>query len=168
MKKVKKRILSTILSLAVMLSVVTIVSTEAKASDAERKSVDGSYFISEESSVGYTSSPDMRGQYLMTGECSITKAGLTRIYCYGSTTANFDVDYIATLVYVDQYQEDVDQWWQIDYWYVSDHNDCYISTGKTLKVDRGYYYRVHADHIVKDGEDGYEENYSVTDGIRVP
>lgn len=164
----KKRILSTVLSLAVLMSVVTMVSTEAKASDVDRKCVDGSYLTSEESSVGYTSSPDMRGQYLMTGECSITKAGLTRIYCYGATTANFEVDHIATLVYVDQYQEDVERWSQIDYWFAEDWNDYFLSTAKTIKVDRGYYYRVHADHIVGDGEDGYEENCSVTDGIRVP
>ena len=35
------------------------------------------------------------------GRSTISKAGLTRVYAYASTTANKEVDYIATLVYVE-------------------------------------------------------------------
>ena len=42
----------------------------------------------------------------MTGDCTISKAGLTRVYAYASTTANREVNYIATLVYVERYNEE--------------------------------------------------------------
>ena len=52
----------------------------------------------------------------MDGESIISKAGISRIYAYGSTTANHEVKYIATIVYVDQYDEKNDEWGQIDAW----------------------------------------------------
>lgn len=103
----------------------------------------------------------------MDGSCSITNAGLTRIYAYASTTANQEVNYMATIVYVDQYQEDLDEWWQIYAWSEEAFNDGYMSTAKSVKVDRGYYYRVRANHIAGD-EYPYEETASFTDGIFVP
>ena len=103
----------------------------------------------------------------MDGECTISNAGLTRIYAYASTTANQEVNYMATIVYVDQYQEDLDEWWQVYAWSEESFNDYYMSTAKSVKVDRGYYYRVRANHIAGD-EYPYEETASVTDGIFVP
>ena len=86
---------------------------------------------------------------------------------YGSTTANHEVKYIATIVYVDQYDEKNDEWGQIDAWVAEDENNYYLSTAKSLKVDRGYYYRVHCDHIAGN-EYPYEENASTTNGILIP
>lgn len=43
----------------------------------------------------------------------------------------------------------------------------YMSTAKSLKVDRGYYYRVHCNHIAGN-EYPYEEEFSVTNGILIP
>ena len=97
----------------------------------------------------------------------ISKAGISRIYAYGSTTANHEVKYIATIVYVDQYDEKNDEWGQIDAWVAEDENNYYLSTAKSLKVDRGYYYRVHCDHIAGN-EYPYEENASTTNGILIP
>lgn len=114
-----------------------------------------------------TSSPDLRGVHLMDGESIISKAGISRIYAYGSTTANHEVKYIATIVYVDQYDEKNDEWGQIDAWVAEDENNYYLSTAKSLKVDRGYYYRVHCDHIAGN-EYPYEENASTTNGILIP
>lgn len=160
----KKRILSALGSLMVFCMVmgVSVVSAEA----SEGKIVDGSYLTTDETSTGY-SGPRTRGLYLMDGECSITKAGRNRVYAYASTTANQEVKYMATIVYVDQYQEDQDEWWQIDAWMVEAENDYYLSTAKTITVDRGYYYRVRANHIAGDVYP-YEETASVTNGILVP
>lgn len=103
----------------------------------------------------------------MTGECSISKAGTKRIYTYGATTANHTVDYLAVIVYVDRYNEETKDWGQIDAWAKQGNDDYFICTSKSITVDRGYYYRVHADHLVeKDGVG--EETYSYTDGILVP
>ena len=160
----KKRILSALGSLMVFCMVMGVSVINAEAS--EMKMVDGSYLTTDETSTGY-SGPRTKGVYLMDGECSITKAGRNRVYAYASTTANQEVKYMATIVYVDQYQEDQDEWWQIDAWMVEAENDYYLSTAKTITVDRGYYYRVRANHIAGDVYP-YEETASVTNGILVP
>lgn len=165
-QKMKKRILSVTGSMAALAILTSVSAINVQASDSEMKMVDGSYLTMEDSSTGHSSSKT-RGQYLMTGDCSISNAGLTRIYAYASTTANQEVNYLATLVYIDQYQEDKDEWWQVDYWVEEAFNDDYMSTAKSVKVDRGYYYRVRANHIAGD-EYPYEETASVTDGIFVP
>lgn len=147
--------------------VISVSAMNVNASDMDLKKVDGSYLTTEERSTGYTSSPDLRGVHLMDGESIISKAGVSRIYAYGSTTANHEVKYIATIVYVDQYDEKNDEWGQIDAWVAEDENNYYLSTAKSLKVDRGYYYRVHCDHIAGN-ESPYEEDFSFTDGILIP
>ena len=103
----------------------------------------------------------------MDGESTISKAGISRIYAYGATTANHKVKYMATIVYVDRYDEKNDEWGQIDAWVAEDENTYYMSTAKSLKGDRGYYYRVHCNHIAGN-EYPYEEEFSVTNGILIP
>ena len=56
---------------------------------------------------------------------------------------------------------------QIDAWVAEDENTAYMSTARSLKVDRGYYYRVHCNHIAGN-EYPYEEDASFTDGILIP
>lgn len=162
----KKRILSVAGSMVGLVMLTSVSAINVQASDPEMKMVDGSYLTTEDSSTGH-SSLKTRGLYLMDGSCSITNAGLTRVYAYASTTANQDVNYLATLVYVEQYHEDVNDWGQVAYWVEEAFNDNYMSTAKSVKVDRGYYYRVRANHIAGD-EYPYEETASVTDGIFVP
>ena len=154
----RKRILSVAGSMAVLVMLTSTSVINVQAADSEMKMVDGSYLTTDNSSTGHSSSKT-RGLYLMDGSCSITNAGLTRIYAYASTTANQEVNYMATLVYIDQYQEELDEWWQIDYWVEESF--------KSVKVDRGYYYRVRANHIAGD-EYPYEETVSFTNGIFVP
>ncbi len=163
----KKRILSVLGSLAILVGVFSISATNADAADTELKKVDGSYLTTDDFSEGI-SSDRTRGQHMMDGECSISKAGTKRVYCYGATTANHDVDYLAVIVYVDQYDEEEEMWGQIDWWMVEKENDFFVNTGKTITVDRGYYYRVHADHFVREGDDPIEETFSATNGILVP
>lgn len=164
----KKRILSILFSAVILGSVTLISALDVKASETEQKIVDGSVLTTDESSTGYSSSSNARGIYLMTGECTISKAGLTRIYAYASTTANQEVDYIATIVYVDRYNEQEEYWGQVDWWMEETHNDYFLSTAKTIKVDRGYYYRVRANHIAGDSVDSYDETASFTNGILLP
>lgn len=162
----KKRILSAAASMAILVTITSVSALNVQASDSELKMVDGSYLTTEDSSTGHSSSTT-RGKYLMTGDCTISNAGLTRVYAYASTTANQEVNYMATLVYVEQYNEKVDEWGQVAYWVEEAYNDDYMSTAKSVKVDRGYYYRVRANHIAGD-EYPYEETASFTDGIFVP
>lgn len=163
---IKRRIMSVIVSLSILCGIFSISVTDVQASDL--KEVDGSYLTKDEYSEGHSSDSLTRGIHMMDGECSISKAGRDEIYCYGATTANHEVDYLAVLVYVDQYQEDLDEWWQIDAWVVEETDNYYVATDKTLEVPRGYYYRVHADHFVADGDDPIEETFSLTNGIYLP
>ena len=161
----KRRILSVISSLAVFAMMMTTSIVHTEASETEVKKVDGSYLTNEESSTGY-SSPKTRGKYLMTGDCTVSKAGRGRVYAYASTTANQEVKYIATIVYVEQYNEKEDEWGQVDWWVEEVENDIYMSTAKTRNVDRGYYYRVVANHLAGDAYP-YDETASATDGILI-
>ncbi|HIZ74458.1 MAG TPA: hypothetical protein H9723_04340 [Candidatus Mediterraneibacter stercoravium] len=163
----KKRILSFLGSMAILVSAFSTSAMNVDASDIDLKKVDGSYLTTEDYSKG-VSSDRTRGQHMMDGECSISKAGTKRVYCYGATTANHEVDYLAVIVYVDQYIEEKDAWSQVDWWMVEKENDFFVNTGKSITVDKGYYYRVHADHFVREGDDPIEETFSFTDGILVP
>ncbi len=166
----KKRILSLFFSATILLGISLVsLSEDVKASNSEFEKIDGSYLTLEDSSSGTSlDNPLTRGTHMMTGECSISKAGTKRIYAFGATTANHEVDYLSVIVYVDRYHEDTGRWGQIDWWMVEDANDYFVYTGKTITVDRGYYYRVHADHFVREGDDPMEETFSFTDGILVP
>lgn len=164
----KKRILSTITSLAILCSIFSVSAISVQASENDLKKVDGSYLTMDDYSEGHSSDSLLRGKHMMDGECSITKAGRDEIYCYGATTANHEVDKLAVIVYVDQYQEDIDEWAEIDSWVVEETDNYYVHTDKTLEVPRGYYYRVHADHFVAKGDDPIEETFSFTDGIYLP
>lgn len=164
----KKRILSFVCSMAVLFTVSTVSMLDVNASEANQKKVDGSILTTDESSTGYSNSSLTRGEYLMTGDCTISKAGLTRVYAYASTTANQEVDYIAVLVYVEKYIEEEDGWSQVDWWFEAKNDDYFVSTGKSVKVDRGYYYRVRANHIAGESVDSYDESASATNGILLP
>ena len=165
---ISKKIASVITSVMVFCCMVGVSLTNVKADDSAPKSVDGSYLTSADSSTGYTPKNNERGKHLMDGQCSISKTGTKRIYAYGSTTANHTVDAVAVIVYVDQYNEKDDEWYQIDAFSKKVENDYYSAISKPIQVDRGYYYRVHADHFVRMGEEPIEETFSVTNGILVP
>ena len=165
MRTMKKRIISIISCCLAFCMIMGVSVVSVKASE-EKTLIDGSYLTEDESSAGYASSK-ARGKYLMTGDCSITKAGRNRVYAYASTTANTEVNYMCTIVYVERYMEDVDAWGQVDAWMVEEQNDYYMSTAKTITVDRGYYYRVRANHLAGD-EYPYDETASFTNGILVP
>lgn len=164
----KKRIISFISCFAVVFSMVIVSFTDVQASENELKKVDGSYLTTDSTSTGYSSNSFTRGIHLMTGECSITNAAKDKIYAYASTTANHEVDYIGVIVYVDQYIEETGKWGQIDCWMVTDEDEYFIITSKTLTVERGHYYRVHADHFARKDPDTIEETFSYTDGVWLP
>jgi len=164
---ISKKIASVITSVMVFCCIVGVSLTNVKADDSAPKSVDGSYLTSADSSTGYTPNSE-RGKHLMDGQCSISKTGTKRIYAYGSTTANHTVDAVAVIVYVDQYNESDGKWHQIDAFSKKVENDYYSAISKSIQVDRGYYYRVHADHFVRMGEEPIEETFSYTNGVLVP
>ena len=138
-----------------------ISSMDVKASDEdELVKVDGSYLTMDESSKGLSSNSITRGLHLMTGECSITKAGKDKIYVYAATTANHYVDYVSVIIYVERYNPEAEKWGQIDAWVEECDDDFVASTSKTITVENGYYYRVRADHFAEKAPDPMEETFS--------
>lgn len=164
MIKLKKKIISFIGSFAILCSLITLSATQVDASNYEKK-VDGSYLTMDEESKGTTENTFTRGKHMMTGECSITKASRNKIYAYGSTTGNHEVDYIAVIVYVERYLPEQDAWGHVYAWVEECENDYVASTAKTLTVENGYYYRVRAEHFAEKAPDPMEESISFTDGI---
>lgn len=159
----KKRIISILLTFSFLICLGIMPGINALASE-DVKIVDGSYLTDEESSTGTTENRT-RGKHLMTGECSITNAGIGRIYAYAATTANHEVDYALVIIYVERYMPEVDAWGYVDSWSEEVTDDYYVAASKTMKVEPGYYYRVHAEHVVQEGDDPPEETFSATDGI---
>lgn len=167
----KKKLISSIGSVLVLCSLLFNVSMNVSAKDSvnEEIVVDGSRLTYDYYSYGTSANPKLRGEHLMTGDSIITKTGNGRIYTYGQTTADHDVDYIAVLVYVDRYHEDTGRWGQIDARVKDARDTYYVVSTKSLKVDRGYFYRVHCDHIAgNDDDELYDETISFTDGIWIP
>ena len=162
----KKRMISIAAVFSFLICMVVAPEINAAASE-DYKIVDGSYLTTDETSTGTTSSKETRGIHLMDGECSITNAGIGRIYTYAATTANHEVDYALVIIYVERYLEDVDAWGHVDAWSEEVTDDYYVATSKSLEVEPGYYYRVRAEHIVWEGDDPPEETFSFTDGIWV-
>ena len=161
----KKRIISIAAAFSFLICIVVAPEINAAASE-DYKIVDGSYLTTDETSTGTTSSKETRGIHLMDGECSITNAGIGRIYTYAATTANHEVDRFVVIIYVERYLEDVDAWGHAAAWVEEVTDDYYVATSKSLEVDPGYYYRVRAEHIVFEGEES-EETFSYTNGIWV-
>lgn len=167
----KKRIISTVGSLLVVVSMFLAVSVNADAEDAVNTEivVDGSRLTHEDYSHGTSENPMLKGEHLMTGDSIISKTGNGKIYTYGQTTANHEVDFVAVLVYVDRYLEEEDGWGQVDARAEDARDTYYVVSTKTLKVDRGYFYRVHCEHFAgNDDEEMHDSAISYTNGIWIP
>lgn len=165
-----KRILSTLSAFCVLCTICLTVSVNAQAGEGDTGVlVDGSCLTYDDYSYGSSSNPMLRGEHLMDGDSIIAKTGNGKIYTYGATTANHDVDFVAVLVYVDRYDKSDGLWGQIDARAEDLRDTYYVVSTKTLKVDRGYFYRVHCDHFAgNDDEEFYDEAISYTDGIWIP
>lgn len=142
----KKRIQSMVITLF-FVGVLLLGQGLTVLAKTEDRLVDGSYLTMEDSAEGTIQSRDvLRGQHLMDGNSGISKAGRGRIYAYGATSANHDVEKIAVIVYVDRYIEELDKWGQVATFTAEDTNTYYVSVGKVVQVERGYYYRVRCSH----------------------
>ncbi len=169
----EKRVLSVICSFFILCGIVLSVSmnTKAEGEDSPQVIVGGSVLTQDDYSRGSSVDPMLRGKHLMDGESAISKAGIGRIYVYGQTTANHEVDYVAVLMDVEKLVEidGEDAWILVEPYTVDARNTYYVNVDDTLKVDRGYYYRVHCDHIAgNDDERPFDSAISYTDGIWIP
>ena len=159
----KKKIMST---LSLILSVCFLFCGTINAEETSLKQVDGSYLTNQEMSEGTTKNDLTRGEYLMDGSCTISKAGIGKIYVYGQTTAHETVDKVEVEIYFDQYNAKEDRWDQIEVFTKESKDNYYVSFGKRITVKRGTYYRLRSDHYVTKG-DKFEQTICFTDGIMI-
>ena len=163
MKKRIRSVLMTVCAIGIML----LGQGFTAAAKEEGMLVDGSYLTMEDSAEGTIQSRDvLRGQHLMDGNCGISKAGRGRIYAYGATSADHDVEKIAVIVYVDRYNEETGGWGQVASFMAEDTNTYYVSVGKVVQVERGHYYRVRCSHYAGNPSlNEVDTDASVTNGI---
>ena len=159
----KKKIIST---LSLILSVCFLFCGTINAEETSLKQVDGSYLTNQDSAESTTENVNTRGEHLMDGSCTISKAGIGKIYVYGQTTAHHTVDKVEVVVYVDMYNSKTDEWERIEVFTKESKDNYYVSFGKRLTVERGTYYRVRSDHYVTKGDE-FEETICFTDGIMI-
>ena len=160
----KKKIMST---LSLILSLCFLFCGTINAEETSLKQVDGSYLTNQETAEATTKKDDIaRGDHLMDGSCTISKAGIGKIYVYGQTTAHHTVDKVEVIVYVEKYNAKTDKWDMVDVFTKESKDSNYVSFGKRINVERGTYYRVRSDHFVTKGKE-FEETYCFTDGIMI-
>ncbi len=164
-ENMRKRIRSTLLVVCAI--GILLIGQGLTVTAKEEKLVDGSYLTMEDSAEGSIQSRDViRGQHLMDGNSGISKAGRGRIYAYGATSADHDVEKIAVIVYVDRYNEETGGWGQVASFMAEDTNTYYVSVGKVVQVERGYYYRVRCSHYAGNPSvNEIDTDASFTDGI---
>ncbi len=165
---VKKRRISAIVTLMLILSLSAVTATDTKAKEeAKVKSteklpvIDGSYLIKDEESVGATI-PMTRGEDLMTGYSKVRRLGAGEIYAGGTTIAAHTVERIGVGVIVERAKEGDTSWGFYDAWQKFNENTDRVSSSKRLKVEGDYYYRVRCTHSA-----GEDMSSSFTDGIFV-
>jgi hypothetical protein len=165
---VKKRRISAIVTLMLILSLSAVTATDTKAKEeAKVKSteklpvIDGSYLIKDEESVGATI-PMTRGEDLMTGYSKVRRLGAGEIYAGGTTIAAHTVERIGVGVIVERAKEGDTSWGFYDAWQKFNENTDRVSSSKRLKVEGDYYYRVRCTHSA-----GVDMSSSFTDGIFV-
>ena len=159
----KKKIMST---LSLILSVCFLFCGTINAEETSLKQVDGSYLTNQDSSESTTENVNTRGEHLMDGSCTVSKAGIGKIYVYGQTTAHHTVDKIEVVVYVEIYNAKTDKWDMLEVFTKESKDNYYVSFGKRMNVERGTYYRVRSEHFVFKGDD-FEETGCFTDGIMI-
>lgn len=159
----KKKFMSTI---SLVLAISFLFCGTLNAEENTLRQVDGSYLTNQEISESVVKDNIARGEHLMDGSCTISKAGIGKIYVYGQTTANHTVDKVTVTVYVDKYNAKTDNWDIIEVWDKESKDTYYVSTAKRLNVERGTYYRVRSEHVVYKGND-FEETACFTDGIMI-
>ena len=102
----KKRVTSILCAFALLCGMLVIPAGEAKASDIRKEDAKTVLTLNSASTGKLNTARSVNGAYLMEGDCSITKAGRGKIYVYASTTANFDVEYVGVIIYVERYLEE--------------------------------------------------------------
>lgn len=143
----------TMILLAVALCVTSIFSVDIKANAEEiGEEVPYESLLTEDALVGYMGSQTW-GVYLSSGRSIINDAGGGKIGAGGSTTAATKCK-VSVNVVVERKVNG--SWVRVTSWTATNTNALVVSTGKTISVASGYYYRVRCNHTAaSDGSSSY-------------
>lgn len=133
----------TMILLALVLSVTAIFSVNIQAK-AENIGEDIPYesLLTEDSLIGHMQSQTW-GVYLVDGISNINDAGGGKIGAGGATTA---AKYCKVSVNVVVERKVSGSWVRVTSWTATRDSALVVSTGKTISVSSGYYYRVRCVH----------------------
>ena len=160
----KKRILGVLCTLAIVCSLVAGNTSYVSAAEETGICVDGSYLTHEESSTGYSPNYMARGYYLSNGNSIISRQGDGQLYAFGETIAHRNVSYLSVVVYVEQFNPYTSSWEYVTSWVQEAYGTYVVSTGKSISVPSGHYYRVRCTHFAGDAYP-FDETASMTDGV---
>lgn len=123
-------------------------------------------------STGYGNSS--RGNYISMSLLTITNRGYGEIGIYASTLAHQPVKKIRMNVYLDRWDENKNDWYQVDYYYFTyeykeGEEDLTEATESfsVLGLPTGCYYRLRSFNAVFPFEGGVESQGPKTDGILI-
>lgn len=93
-----------------------------------------------------------RGDYLQSGNSSITKKDSTHAAASGSTFAHRDCDRVYVRIYLDKSSTGTGGWGNVNYWTATTKggSTASVSSG-SYKITRGRYYRAQGAHSVTQG-----------------
>ena len=133
----------TMILLAFVLCATSLFTVDIKANAQETgEEVAYESLLTEDSLIGDMQSQTW-GVYLSSGTSIINDAGGGKIGAGGSTTAAKKCK-VSVIVYVER--KVGTSWVRVTSWTATNTNALVVSTGKTISVASGYYYRVRCTH----------------------
>ena len=133
----------TMILLAVALCVTSIFSVDMQANAEEiEKAVPYEFLLTDNTIIGYMQA-QTRGVYLSSGTSNINDAGGGKIGAGGATTAASKCNVSVNVVVERKVGS---SWVRVTSWTATNTNALVVSTGKTISVASGYYYRVRCNH----------------------
>ena len=150
---VKKKLITFLLALALFVTGSFFMQANVYAQEAEQD-VDFSELLTEDALIGYATLVT-RGYYLEEGLSVINDAGGGKIGAGGSTTAAKKCTVSVNVVVERKVGT---SWVRVTSWTATNTNALVVSTGKTISVASGYYYRVRCNHAAaSDGSSSFTD-----------
>lgn len=137
----KKKLTIILLALVLCTTSIFTIDIQANAQETEEE-VAYESLLTEDALIGNMESQTW-GVYLSAGRSIINDAGGGKIGAGGSTTAAKKCK-VSVIVYVER--KVGSSWVRVTSWTATNTNALVVSTGKTISVASGYYYRVRCTH----------------------
>lgn len=137
----KKKLTMLLLTIVLCLSSIYVIDIKANAEDIGEE-VEYESLLTEDALIGYAELKT-RGVYLVDGTSTINDAGGGKIGAGGATTA---ASYCKVSVNVVVERKVDGSWVRVTSWTATNTSALFVTTGKTISVASGYYYRVRCVH----------------------